>query len=98
MLRKLFVSLFIMLTAVCLLASPVAADKITLIGEVNDNQQIVANNEIYDVDHNAAGDDLVLNFIAQKVKVVGQLKVVQQSDESDASKIITVESFEVVEE
>ena len=98
MLRKLFVSLFIMLTAVCLLASPVAADRITLIGEVNDNQQIVANNEIYDVDHNAAGDDLVLNFIAQKVKVVGQLKVVQQSDESDASKIITVESFEVVEE
>ncbi len=98
MLRKLFVSLFIMLTAVCLLASPVAADKITLIGEVNDNQQIVANNEIYDVEHNAAGDDLVLNFIAQKVKVVGQLKVVQQSDESDASKIITVESFEVVEE
>jgi hypothetical protein len=87
-----------MLTAVCLLASPVAADKITLIGEVNDNQQIVANNEIYDVEHNAAGDDLVLNFIAQKVKVVGQLKVVQQSDESDASKIITVESFEVVEE
>ena len=98
MLRKLFVSLFIILTAVCLLASPVAADRITLIGEVNDNQQIVANNEIYDVDHNAAGDDLVLNFIAQKVKVVGQLKVVQQSDESDASKIITVESFEVVEE
>jgi hypothetical protein len=98
MLRKLFVSLFIILTAVCLLASPVAADRITLIGEVNDNQQIVANNEIYDVNHNAAGDDLVLNFIAQKVKVVGQLKVVQQSDESDASKIITVESFEVVEE
>ena len=98
MLRKLFVSLFIMLPAVCLLASPVAADRITLIGEVNDNQQIVANNEIYDVDHNAAGDDLVLNYIAQKVKVVGQLKVVGQSDGSDEYKIITVESFEVVEE
>jgi len=68
------------------------AEKVTLVGEVNDNQQIVADNEIYDVDDNAVGDDLVLNYIAQKVKVVGQLR------KSEESKIITVESFEVVGE
>jgi hypothetical protein len=74
------------------LVSPVAAFRITLVGEVNDNQQFVADNEIYEVDNNAAGEDLVLNYIAQKVKVVGLIK------ETRESKIIKVESFEVVEE
>ena len=90
--KRAFVIVIIMLATVFLLASPSIAEKVTLIGEVNDNHQIVADNEIYDVDDNAMGDDLVLNYIAQKVKVVGQLR------ESEESKIITVESFEVVGE
>lgn len=85
-------TIIIMLAVICLLASPAIAKRITLVGEVNDNHQIVADNEIYNVDDNAIGDDLVLNYIAQKVKVVGQLR------ESEESKIITVESFEVVGE
>ena len=89
---KLFVVFFIILSAVCMLASPVAAYRVTLVGEVNDNQQFVADNEIYEVDNNAVGDDLVLNYIARKVKVVGQIKEIRES------KIIKVESFEVVEE
>ena len=89
---KLFVVVFIILSAVCMLALPVAAYRVTLVGEVNDNQQFVADNEIYEVDNNAVGDDLVLNYIAQKVKVVGQIKEIRES------KIIKVESFEVVEE
>ena len=75
-----------------MLASPVAAIKITLIGEVNENDQIVSDNEVYEVDDNDVGDELVVNHIAQKVKVVGILK------ETRKFKIITVESFEVVEE
>ena len=90
--KRSIVIVIIMLVTICLLISPVMAKRVTLVGEVNDNQQIVADNEIYDVDDNAIGDDLVLNYIAQKVKVVGQLR------ESEESKIITVESFEVVEE
>ena len=89
---KLFLAFFIILTAVCYLVSPAAAFRITLVGEVNENQQFVADNEIYEVDNNAAGEDLVLNYIAQKVKVVGLIK------ETRESKIIKVESFEVVEE
>jgi len=89
---KLFLAFFIILAAVCYLVSPVAAFRITLVGEVNENQQFVADNEIYEVDNNAAGEDLVLNYIAQKVKVVGLIK------ETRESKIIKVESFEVVEE
>jgi len=95
---RLLLSVFLILTTVCLIAAPVAANTVTLVGEVNDNQQIVADNEIYEVEHNAIGDDLVLNYVAQKVRVVGQLKNVGQSDQTDEYKIITVESFEVVEE
>ena len=89
---KAFVFFFIVLTAVCLLVSPVAAFKVTLVGEVNDNHQFVADDEIYEIKNNAAGDDLVLNYVSQKVKVVGILK------ETRDFKIITVESFEVVDE
>ena len=95
--RPLITIIFMMIT-IFLLASPVIAKRITIIGEVNDNYQIVADNQIYEVDNNAAGDDLVVNYIAQKVKVIGQLKVISQSKESDELKVITVESFEVVEE
>ena len=86
-----FVVAMVILTTICLLISPVAVNRTTLVGEVNYSYQIVADNEIYEVGDNAAGDDLVFNYIAQKVKVVGQLK------ENDELKIITVESFEVVE-
>ena len=86
-----FVVAIVILTTICLLISPVAVNRTTLVGEVNYSYQIVADNEIYEVGDNAAGDDLVFNYIAQKVKVVGQLK------ENDELKIITVESFEVVE-
>lgn len=95
---RLRIGVFLILTTVCLIVAPVAANTVTLVGEVNDNQQIVADNEIYEVEHNAVGDDLVLNYVAQKVKVVGQLKVVAQSDGTDEYKLIKVESFEVVEE
>lgn len=96
--KKFLAAAIVMVTTVFWLASLTAADRITLIGEVNDNNQIIADNQIYEVENNAAGDDLVLNYIAQKVKIVGQLKVVKQSNESDEYKVITVESFEVVKE
>jgi|COG998Drversion2_1049125.scaffolds.fasta_scaffold15801_2 hypothetical protein len=89
---KIFMVVFILLAAVCLFVSPVAAYMITLVGQVNENQQFVADNETYEIDNNAVGDDLVLNYVAQKVKVVGLLK------ETREYKIIKVESFEVVEE
>ena len=96
--RKSLTYLLAMLIALSLLASPAAALRVTLIGEVNDNQQFVADNEIYEIDNNAVGDDLVFNHVAQRVKVIGQIKSVREAGESDAYKIIKVESFEVVEE
>ena len=77
---------------ICLLASPALAKRATLIGEVNDNYQIVADNQIYEVDDTPGGDDLVRNYMAFRVKVIGVLK------EKDDVKVVTVESFEVIGE
>ena len=90
--KKSLIVLILILVVTGLPSSGISAEKSTLIGEVNDNHQIVADNVFYEVDDNATGDDLVTNYIAQKVKVVGKVK------ESGESKIITVESFEVIEE
>jgi hypothetical protein len=82
----------IMLATIFLLASPGMAKRVTLIGEINDNYQIVADNQIYEVDDTPIGDDLVRNYMAFRVKVIGELK------EQEEQKIVTVESFEVIGE
>jgi hypothetical protein len=69
-----------------------ASDVITIVGEVNDANQIVANGEIYEVDDTPQGDDLVKNYISQRVKVTGKLRT------EDDMRIIVVTAFEVVEE
>ncbi len=71
---------------------PALADKVTVVGEVNDNQEIVTEGQIYTVGDSAAGDDLVRNYISQRVKVVGRIV------EKEEGNVIIVESFEVVEE
>ena len=84
-----FVIISIILGIACF---PTLADKVTLVGEVNDNQEIVAEDQIYTVGDSAVGDDLVLNYISQRVKVVGRII------EGEEGKIIIVDYFEVVEE
>ena len=69
-----------------------ALDVITIVGEVNDANQIVADGEIYEVDDTPQGDDLVKNYISQRVKVTGKLRT------EEDMRIIAVAAFEVVEE
>ena len=90
---KKLISNFVMISIVLWMFNfPALADKVTLVGEVNDNQEIVAEDQIYTVGDSAVGDDLVLNYISQRVKVVGRIV------EGEEGKIIIVEFFEVVEE
>ena len=90
-----------MKTNVCFIATVVAilfllpvcwAAEVTIIGEVNDTRQIVADKQIYEVDENALGDELVYDHISERVKVTGYIT------EKDDMKIITVKSFKVVPE
>ena len=84
---------FVMIsTALWLFSLPAVAEKVTLVGEVNDNQEIVTEDQIYTVGDSAVGDDLVRNYISQKVKVVGRVA------DGEEGKVIIVEFFEVVGE
>ena len=90
---KKLIANFVMISIVLWMFSfPALADKVTLVGEVNDNQEIVAEDQIYTVGDSVVGDDLVRNYISQRVKVVGRIV------EGEEGKIIIVEFFEVVEE
>ena len=90
--KRSLIAVIMILVTICLLASPALAKRVTLVGEVNDNYRIVADNQIYEVDNTPVGDDLVRNYMAFRVKVIGVLK------EKDDLKIVTVESFEVIGE
>ena len=69
-----------------------AFDTITIVGEVNDSNQILVDGDIYEVDDTPQGDDLVKNYIGRKVKVTGKLRI-----EGDM-RIFEVTAFEVVKE
>jgi hypothetical protein len=74
-------------------SSPIlASDVVTIVGEVNDSNQIIADEMVFEVDDTPQGDNLVKNYIGKTVKVTGKLNV-----EGDM-RIIAVKAFEVVEE
>ena len=92
--KKQSVSLAIWLSLISLLlvhGIAVAAD-VVLIGEINDTQQLVAGNQIYEVGPGEIGDHLVTKLIAEKVRVFGELV------ENDGIKTINVKRYEVLEE
>ncbi len=68
----------------------VFAVEITIVGEVNYLYQIMTDGQIYEVANTAIGDDLVINYIAERVEVTGTVA------EKREVKIITVKSFKVV--
>jgi hypothetical protein len=71
---------------------PVSAfDVVTIVGEVNDANQIISEGDIYEVDDTPPGDDLVKNYIGQKVKVTGKMRI-----EGDM-RILDITALEVVE-
>lgn len=83
--------LLVMFMAVPLAA--MAAEPMTIDGEVNENYQIVdGTGQIYEVADTTEGNDLVENHIGEKAKVTGTIE--QDQD----VKIITVTSFKIMSE
>ena len=62
----------------------------TVIGEVNDNYQIVSDDQIYEIADTKKGQELVGNFIGARVEVTGTV------EEDNDIKIITITSFKVL--
>ena len=69
-----------------------ASDTITIVGEVNDANQIVADGIIYEVDDTPQGNELVTNYISRKVEVTGNLRI-----EGDM-RILAVKLFKLIKE
>ncbi|MEJ2729807.1 MAG: hypothetical protein P8185_15100 [Deltaproteobacteria bacterium] len=90
--KIIFLSLLCLSVTFLFFSYVVFAGDITIVGEVNDTQQVVADGKIYDVAATEKGDDLVTNYISEKVEVTG---TVEQKEEMT---IITVKSFKVVPE
>lgn len=72
--------------------SHAAPEVITLVGEINDTGQLVADGDIFDIEPTDIGDDLGQNYISVRVKVECTVR------EGEELKIITVKSFQVVDE
>ena len=74
------------------LCAPVLAGDMTLIGEVNDNYQLVSDGQIYEIADTPKGNEMAENYISAKVKVTGTV------EEKNEMKTITVVNFEVIPE
>ena len=73
-------------------AATVLAAEVSIVGEVNDNYQIVANGQIYEIADTPKGNELAENHISAKVKVTGNV------EERDEMKIITVSDYQLMAE
>jgi hypothetical protein len=72
--------------------SHAASEVITLVGEINDTGQLVAEGDIFDIEPTDLGNDLSQHYASVRVKVEGTVR------EGEELKIITVRSFQVVDE
>lgn len=70
-----------------------AADSVTIQGEINESNQIVNNDgQVFEIADTEAGNDLADNYIGEKVKVTGTV-------EKDGDvQVISVMSFETMAE
>lgn len=80
------------MTLLTLFAGGALAGQKTLVGEINDNYQLVVGDQTYDIADTAEGNDLAENHINEKVQVTGTV------EERDDIKIITIVSFKVLNE
>ena len=94
LIKKCLVCLIIIMAFVFSLLnlSHAKSDVITLVGEINDTGQLVAEGDIFDIEPTELGYDLIKNYISLKVKVECTIR------EGEEMKIITVRSFQVADE
>jgi hypothetical protein len=90
--NSMLVSTVLAILLFLFVASPALAGEVTLIGEVNENYQLVANGQIYEIADTPKGNEMAENFISAKVKVTGTV------EEKNEMKTVTVVNFEVVPE
>lgn len=90
--KKISFRILAVLVLTLMLATPVLAAEVTLIGKVNDRYQIETDQgDVYEVADTDMGNELS-ELIGQKVKVTGTVS------EEEGVKTITVAAYTVLEE
>lgn len=85
-------AVLVVTTFLMMFAATAMAKEATVVGEVNDNFQIVSGGQVYEIADTAEGNDLAENHINAKVSVTGTV------EEHNDIKVITVTSFKVLSE
>lgn len=90
--RRMRAGVLVLLVAAMMVPlAAMAAEPMTIQGEVNENYQIVdGSGQVYEVADTAEGNDLVENHIGEKAKVTGTIEKDQDI------QIITVTSFKIL--
>jgi hypothetical protein len=90
--RHLLVGLFAMIIVAFITGAAISEKTVTIVGTVNGAYQIVADTgEIYEVGETEKGDEVVY-LVGKNVKVTGTV------EEIEDMKMITIDSYEVIEE
>ena len=90
--RFMFMGLCAIIIIAFLSGTAISGETMTITGTVNEDYQIVADNDqIYEVADTEKGVEVV-DLVGKKVKVKGTV------EEEDEKKVITVTSYEIIEE
>lgn len=94
--RKVIKRMMVGVAVIMIMAVPffaLAAESVTITGEVNDSYQLVdGNGQVYEVADTTEGNELVENHIGEKATVSGTLE--QDQD----VKVLTVTQFKIISE
>ena len=90
--KKFLFAGFLAMLMIAFLSGPaISLEAATIMGTVTDGYLLTDNDQVYYIDEGEKGDEVV-ELVGKKVKVVGMVK------EIDEDKIITVTSYEIIEE
>jgi len=90
--KKYLLACLCVMTLAVFLSGIAIGDSTTITGTINDNYQIVTDDgNVYDVEDNEKGAEVV-DLVGKKITVTGMV------NETDEMKVISITSYEVIEE
>lgn len=89
---NIFAAVLSLFMGIIIFPAHLPASEMTIVGVVNNSNQIVADDVILEVDDTPEGERLVKAYIGKTVKVTGKLNI-----EGDM-RIISVRKFEVLDD
>ena len=90
--KFLFVGFLAMLMFALLCGPAISSETVIIVGTVNDNYEIVTDNDqVYEIGDNEKGEELI-ELVDKRVRVTGTV------EELEGSKVITIISYEIIEE